>query len=78
MHVAGIYPKCNAWANKYSKELDLISENSFRKQLRDMSYFIDKKQAKIGYKTKNCFILDPKKMKEAGLVLSDAWDPDNY
>jgi len=78
LHVHGIYPKFIAWTKKYSKELEFIPENTFGKQLRDMSYFIDKKVARIGEKPQNCFILDLKKMEEAGLMLSDAWDPDIY
>lgn len=78
LHVAGIFPKFIAWTKKYSKDFELIPEDSFKKQLRDMSYFIEKKPAKIGVKTKNCYKLNLKKMEEAGLTLSDAWAPDKY
>jgi bifunctional DNA primase/polymerase-like protein len=78
LHVHGIYPKFIAWAKKYSYDLELIPESTFKKQLHDMPYFIDKKQAKIGSKTKNCYILDLNKMKETGLLLTETWESGIY
>ena len=78
LHVHGIYPKFIAWTKKYTNDQELIPENTFKKQLHDMSYFIDKKQMKIGSKTKNSYILDLNKMKEAGLLLTETWDSGIY
>jgi len=74
LYVAKSYPGFKIWAKVTSWEGDILPESDFKKQLRNEKYFVVKKPAKIGTKTRNCYILDIDKMKKKGLDISEEWD----